>query len=145
MSSVSATSSALPLTAADLSTPAATTTKKSSALGKDDFMKLLMAQMRNQNPLDPQSASEFASQMAQFSSLEGINQLNTNFSSLLQLQGLNQGANLIGKPVSYTTGSSGQIAQGIVQAVRVESGQVQLVIGGRSVPLTQLSSIGPTS
>ena len=50
-----------------------------SKLGKDEFMKLLMAEMRNQDPLDPKSNSESIAQMAQFSALEQSANLNNSF------------------------------------------------------------------
>lgn len=52
------------------------------ALGKDTFLQLLVTQLKNQNPLDPQDNSEFVAQLAQFSSVEGINNLNTTVSGL---------------------------------------------------------------
>ncbi|WP_312936027.1 flagellar hook assembly protein FlgD [Pseudomonas sp.] len=55
-----------------------------SALGKDAFLKLLATQMQNQNPLDPQDNGEFVAQLAQFSSLEGIQTLNGSVTSILQ-------------------------------------------------------------
>ena len=63
------------------------------ALGKDAFMQLLVTQLKNQNPLSPQDNGAFVAQLAQFSSLEGINTLNdsvnaisSNFSSSQALQ-----------------------------------------------------------
>ncbi|MFS0826372.1 flagellar hook assembly protein FlgD [Pseudomonas phoenicis] len=55
-----------------------------SALGKDAFLKLLATQMQNQNPLDPQENGEFVAQLAQFSSLEGMQTLNSSVNSILQ-------------------------------------------------------------
>ncbi|MCY1409521.1 Basal-body rod modification protein FlgD [compost metagenome] len=52
------------------------------ALGKDAFLQLLVTQMQHQNPLDPQDNSEFVSQLAQFSSLEGINTLNDSVTAI---------------------------------------------------------------
>ncbi|WP_288450669.1 flagellar hook capping FlgD N-terminal domain-containing protein, partial [uncultured Pseudomonas sp.] len=50
-------------------------TKKTSQLGKDEFLKLMVAQMNNQNPLEPQGNGEFIAQLAQFSTVEGITNL----------------------------------------------------------------------
>jgi len=140
MASVSSISANVPMTAADLAAPKPTTA--AGSMNKNDFMTLLMAQMKNQNPMDPQSASDFATQLAQFSSLEGINQMNQNFSSLLTLQGLSQGTNLIGKSVTYAADAAGHTASGVVQSVGVVSGEVQVVIGGANVPITKLTNIG---
>ncbi|KAB0496025.1 flagellar hook assembly protein FlgD [Pseudomonas moorei] len=52
------------------------------ALGKDAFLQLLVTQLKNQNPLEPQDNGAFVAQLAQFSSLEGINNLNTTVSGL---------------------------------------------------------------
>src|SRR4051794_6507052 len=110
-------------------------------LGQADFMKLLIAQLRNQNPMDPQNGADFAAQLAQFSSLDGINKLNQNFSSLLTLQGLSQGTNLIGKNVVYTKDANGNTARGTVNSVSVINGQIQLVIGNENVGMDKIRSI----
>ncbi|WP_277395290.1 flagellar hook capping FlgD N-terminal domain-containing protein, partial [Pseudomonas viridiflava] len=52
------------------------------ALGKDAFLQLLVTQLKNQNPLDPQDNSAFVAQLAQFSSLEGITTLNDTVSGI---------------------------------------------------------------
>jgi flagellar basal-body rod modification protein FlgD len=111
------------------------------ALGQADFMKLLMAQMRNQNPMDPQNGADFAAQLAQFSSLDGITQLNQNFASLLTLQSLSQGTNLIGKTVVYTKDAAGNTGRGTVSSVSVIGGQIQLVVGNANVGLNQIRSV----
>jgi len=71
-------------------------------LGKDDFLKLLITQLRNQDPLQPLNNEEFISQMAQFSSLEQLQGINDGVSSSLMLnQSLNNALSttLIGKEV----------------------------------------------
>ena len=59
-----------------------TTTNTTNALGQDDFMKMLLAQLQNQNPLDPMDGKDFAAQLAQFSSLQQLSNLNQTMSSL---------------------------------------------------------------
>lgn len=88
------------------STTSASNTK---VIGKDDFMKLLLAQLKNQNPLNPMDGTDFAAQLAQFSSLEQLSNLNTE----LKTQGLNQmtlgyaqSANMIGKVIAAQNGNT---------------------------------------
>jgi flagellar basal-body rod modification protein FlgD len=54
----------------------------SNELGKDDFLKLMIAQLNNQNPLEPQANAEFVAQLAQFSQVEGIQNMSKGFESL---------------------------------------------------------------
>lgn len=136
-----ASASSLNAAGSGAATSAGSTKSGTPAIGQADFMKLLMAQLRNQNPLDPQNGAEFASQLAQFSSLDGINKLNQNFTSMLALQGLSQGANLIGKNVVYTKDADGNTARGTVNSVSLINGQVHLAIGNATVSLNQIRSI----
>lgn len=55
---------------------------KNQNLGKDQFMLILLKQLSNQNPLEPVQDKEFIAQMAQFSSLENMQEMNSNFSNL---------------------------------------------------------------
>ena len=71
-------------------------------LGKDDFLKLLIAQLSAQDPLDPMGAQDFSAQLAQFSGLEQMTNVNANLEILQKLQTASQNTsslNLIGKIV----------------------------------------------
>ena len=71
-------------------------------LGKNEFLELLVAQLNNQNPLEPQENGEFIAQLAQFSQVEGIEQLNTRMESLLsgyQSSQALQASSLVGRKV----------------------------------------------
>ncbi|MBI1831968.1 MAG: flagellar hook capping protein [Planctomycetes bacterium] len=137
---------------ASLNAPAATpntpalSTSGGPKLGQADFMKLLMAQMQHQNPLDPQSGTEYMSQLAQFSTLQGINQLNQNFNNMVMLQSLNQSVSLIGKTVTYLD-TNGKSATGTVGSIALVAGQPQLVVNKQNVSLQQIQSVqaGPRS
>ncbi|CRI56001.1 flagellar hook assembly protein FlgD [Pseudomonas sp. CCOS 191] len=77
-----------------------------NALGKDAFLKLLVTQMQHQNPLDPQDNGEFIAQLAQFSSLEGIQTLNSSVNNIIggiaSSQAL-QATTLVGRSVILET------------------------------------------
>jgi len=81
------------------------TTVKTAAdevMGKDDFLKLLIAQLAAQDPLDPMGAQDFSAQLAQFSALEQMTNVNSNLEILQKLQTTSQNTsslNLIGKTV----------------------------------------------
>lgn len=88
------------VTALQNTTTAGTKPDPSSTLGQVDFMKLIIAQMRNQNPLEPQKDSDFMAQMAQF---EALNQSKAATQTLKVLQGLSElgnAAGLIGRTVT---------------------------------------------
>ena len=110
-------------------------TTDSTAL-RTDFLQLLVAQVQNQDPLEPIGQQEFTEQLASFSTLEGVEKLNANFESLLRLSELSQGTQLIGKVASYSLDDPSQ--QGIVRAVRVEGGEVKLDVDGVSVSLDEV-------
>ncbi|MGY2190286.1 flagellar hook assembly protein FlgD [Pseudomonas sp. SDO5591_S426] len=72
------------------------------ALGKDAFLQLLVTQLKNQNPLEPQGNGEFVAQLAQFSSLEGITSLNDTVSGIAGAFGSSQAlqaSSLVGRSV----------------------------------------------
>ena len=91
--------------------------KKSNELGQDAFLQLMITQMKNQDPLAPQSNSEFVAQLAQFSSVQGLEKLNTNFntfSSGFQSNQALQASSLVGRSVSVETKSSILNTNGII-------------------------------
>jgi len=77
-----------------------------SMLGKEDFLKLLVAQLQHQDPLNPMDSAEFTAQLAQFSSLEQQRNINENLASLISIQKegkLLEVAGLVGKNVLAST------------------------------------------
>ncbi len=80
------------------------TAQNHGALGKDDFLKILIAQLQNQDPLNPMDDREFIAQMAQFSSLEQMMSMNTAMQTMLNVQlseTLVKHSELIGKEVTW--------------------------------------------
>ncbi|MHC8387848.1 flagellar hook assembly protein FlgD [Pseudomonas sp. MDT2-39-1] len=106
---VLANSSVKKNTSADGLTVATNSATGKKALGKDAFLQLLVTQLKNQNPLEPQDNGEFVAQLAQFSSLEGITTLNTTVSGIAgnynSSQAL-QASSLVGRSVVAQTGTA---------------------------------------
>jgi flagellar basal-body rod modification protein FlgD len=111
-----------------------------SQLGQQQFLQLLIAQLKNQDPMDPVSQEDSIAQLAQFSTLEGIEQLNANFSSFMKLQSLSQGANLVGKNVEWLD-KDGVRQQGVVESISVKDGDLQVKIGDKQVPIDNITAI----
>lgn len=132
--------------------------KTNDILGKDDFLKLLISQLQNQNPLDPVDDKEFIAQMAQFSSLEQINNMNEtiesmsssineNFEELINkmsdMNSINNKLNnvsLIGKKVSYED-ENGEIDNGIVTGVYLKDSQKIVVDNDTKITLNDIKHV----
>ncbi|MGB6043884.1 MAG: flagellar hook capping FlgD N-terminal domain-containing protein [Pirellulales bacterium] len=105
-------------------------------LGRQDFLLLMVTQLRNQDPLNPVKQEDTLAQLAQFSTLEGVEKLNANFEDMLKLQQLSQGADLVGRNVVYRqSDEAAQLSNGIVDAVIMENNQLMLSVNGDQVPL----------
>lgn len=79
---------------------------KSNELGKNEFLELLVTQLNNQNPLEPQENGEFIAQLAQFSTVEGVDKLNSSMESMLsgyQSSQALQASSLVGRKVIVPT------------------------------------------
>ena len=84
-------------------------------LGKDDFLKLLITQLSNQDPTSPMENTEFIAQMAQFSSLEQMTNMNREFAKMNSMLVSSQAVGTIGKTVDITLGDTK--TTGVVEAV----------------------------
>lgn len=118
-------------------------TAQSSAELQDEFMTLLVAQLRNQDPLEPVKQENFISQLAQFSTLESIENLGGSFDQMLQVQELSYGANLVGKTVVYDSELGQQ--SGVVQSVFADGGSIIVDVDGTLVDLNSLIGVGQSA
>ena len=101
-------------------------TSQSSNIGIEDFLKILSAQLNNQDPLKPVDNTEFVAQIAQFASLEQSRELNSKIDSLLSSQASTQSIGLLGKTIDANFG--GQLLTGLVSALSMTSGQPTLTV-----------------
>ncbi len=109
--------------------------------GQQQFLQLLVTQLQYQNPLEPVEQQDFLGQLAQFSTLEGIEQLNLRFSDMLRLQELTEGASLVGRTVRYTDPATDTPRTGVVSEARIGGDQMVLVIDGNEITLDQVTSV----
>ncbi len=121
--------------------PGSTSAGGFNGLSMTDFLNLFIKQLQNQDPLNPTSSDQFLTQTAQFSQVQGIVQLNQTVGQMLSLQGLTQGADLIGKKVTYLASDGSGPKTGTVSAVSLANGQAQLTVGSATVPLAQVQSV----
>ncbi len=110
-----------------------------------DYMKLLITQLQNQNPLEPLDNNEMASQLAQFSQLQQLESMNTSFADVLATAERTYASSLMGKEISFeaeTEWGTADIANGVVQQVynNVE-GEILLVAGDHRVALGDVISV----
>ena len=110
-----------------------------------NYMKLLITQLQNQNPLEPLDNNDMASQLAQFSQLQQLETMNTSFADILSTTERNYANSLIGKEISFESeGDAGiqEITSGIVEEVINNlDGQTVLVIGDNTIALEDVISI----
>lgn len=116
--------------------PSDYTTEKASggtsSLGKDEFLNLLVTQLQYQDPLNPSSDTEFIAQMAQFSSLEQMQNLNTNFAQY-------KAYSLVGKNVQATVGLD--TVEGYVESVRMVGNEAYAIIDGNSILVDDIKKV----
>ena len=114
----------------------------SQSLGKDDFLKLMVAQMKNQDPMNPADDKDNIAQMAQFSSLEQITNLANATQELATRLSLTQNVGLLGHTVTYT-GTDGTTTSGTVDGLDLGTdGKTTLSVAGRTgVDPTSITSV----
>ncbi|WP_438446897.1 flagellar hook capping FlgD N-terminal domain-containing protein [Gorillibacterium sp. sgz5001074] len=117
-------------------------TFKGNEMGKDEFLKILIAQLKNQDPASPLQDKEFIAQMAQFTSVEQLSNMAKEMSMLRQSIGMASG--LIGKMVSWTVKDSNGLnttKEGKVDAISFKDGKQYANVKGENVALDQLTKI----
>lgn len=124
-----------------------TAVSDTSMLSKESFLKLLITQLKYQNPLEPLSNTDFIAQMAQFSALEELQNANKNLENLKTLEENRSGEvilvsamTLLGREIEFL-GSDGEQQKGKVEAVRIAEGQPLLVVGGQTISLSKVVQV----
>jgi flagellar basal-body rod modification protein FlgD len=110
-----------------------------------DYMKLLVTELQNQNPLEPMDNSQMASQLAQFSQLQQLESMDSNFANILAVTERTYANTLLGKQVSFMTETETgeeQLASGMVDGVTTDhKGKVVLTVGDKTPALEDIISV----
>ncbi len=110
-----------------------------------DYMKLLVTQLQNQNPLEPMDNQEMASQLAQFSQLEQLESMNSNFADVLETTRRNYATSLIGREVSFLAetepGVTGIVDATVNEVHKNTDGQIVLTAGDYILTLDGIISV----
>jgi flagellar basal-body rod modification protein FlgD len=110
-----------------------------------DYMKLLVTQLQNQNPLEPMDNTEMTAQLAQFSQLQQLEGMNSSFGKVLDSVQRSYASSLIGREVSFLAVSADGAVETrtgqVEQAVMGGDGQITLVVGDDRVDLADIVSV----
>jgi flagellar basal-body rod modification protein FlgD len=117
---------------------AATAAASSQFVSEQTFLQLLVTQLQNQDPLNPQDASQFVAELSSFSSVEQLTSLSTSMESVLE----SSVTNLIGKTVTVADSSSAQgYIQGTVGAIVYYSNGPAVDVNGTSYPISAIQNV----
>lgn len=112
--------------------------KASQELGKDDFLKLLITQLSHQDPTNPMDNTAFIAQMAQFSSLEQMNNMANGFDRMASLMNNNDAVSTLGKTVDIEIGSDK--ITGVVESV-TRGEKPQVLVNGNYYSLEHINAV----
>jgi flagellar basal-body rod modification protein FlgD len=119
-------------------------TQPKKEMGKEQFLKILVTQLQNQDPTKPMEDREMIGQMAQLSVLEQLSNLNQSLSSYLfsnNEKNLSQYSSMLEKKVTWTNPEMNQLESGIVTGINYKDNQVYFQIGEQEIASTEIKSV----
>ncbi len=117
--------------------------KYGEQMGKDSFLKLLVTELTHQDPTQPMQDREFIAQMAQFSSLEQMSNMNTQMKSFAMNAKTSEAYNLLGKKVQGLDPETGYPVEGTVTHIVRDSEETYLAVGNAKLRLEDIHAIFP--
>jgi len=108
---------------------------------KDMFMKLLVTQLKYQDPTRPMEDREFIAQMAQFSTLEQMSNMNKEMANLLKSSRSNEAFSLLGKQIDALNPMTNRRVSGIVSSIQYNGDEQVLMVGGEQVRMSDISAV----
>ena len=125
---------------------AAANKKDTDTLGKDQFLSILVTQLRNQDPMQPLQDKDFIAQMAQFTSVEQLMNMSTELT--LMRQSIGSASSLIGKTIEWNEyDDAGEVttAKGVVDSIIAKEGILYARVGDADIALDYVTSISETN
>lgn len=110
-------------------------------LGKDDFLKLLLTELKYQDPTNAKGDKEFIAQLAQFSALEQTTKLADNLGANVAFTQLTQASALVGKAVEMNDFQNGRNVVGIVEEVRMIDGKPKIYVKGKLYEISEILGV----
>jgi flagellar basal-body rod modification protein FlgD len=108
---------------------------------RTNYMKLLVTQLQNQDPTSPMDNNQMSSQLAQLSSLEQLENMNTTFQQMLASQQRQQATELIGKEVDFLPDGAMGVVTGRVTAMKLNDQGARLVVGNYDIGVDQVQAV----
>lgn len=115
-------------------------TQGNQNLGKEDFLKLMVAQLKYQNPMEPSNDLDFIAQTAQFSSLEQMTNLNAKVIDLISSNKQLYANTMIGREITWSDADD-VVKSGIVSKVELNAGEPVLLVNNEKVSLDQIINV----
>jgi flagellar basal-body rod modification protein FlgD len=122
-------------------TTATTASLPTDQMGRDTFLKLMVAQLRNQDPMNPQDSAEFLAQTAQFTSLEKLDAVAQQTSQALAAQMAFGASTLAGRSVTFLGEDGVTEVTGTVDTVRFTATGPVLSVGDVDVPISSVTAV----
>jgi flagellar basal-body rod modification protein FlgD len=109
-------------------------------LDENSFLKLLVAQMKYQDPSKPMDASQMMSQTATYTQIEKLSALATAQQNLVSAQRLQAASDMVGRTIAYTT-PDGHTGTGVVASATLTGSEPTLKVGNTDVPLSSVTEV----
>ena len=119
-------------------------TDRMQSIGVQDFTKMLVAELKNQDPMEPMKNSDMLQQISQIRAIASNDQLSTTLQSVLLGQNVATAGNLIGRSVTGLDGNGNRLT-GKVSSVSISGGSAVLNVGSSTIDLKNVTQISPAS
>jgi flagellar basal-body rod modification protein FlgD len=124
-------------------TSAVTTTSTKNKTDQDDFMTLLLAQLKNQDPLEPMDSTAMMSQLAQLNSLNALLAIQSSLDELNKSQSMSYASSLLGKTITAIpdVNDTSSAITGVVTSMLTENGKTTVQVDGNDIDISSIVAV----